>query len=114
MFKIKRNNKNNIKPEEACELINNNNEDSLVILDVRTPKEYNESHIENSINIDYKSKNFKEEVEKLDKNNRYIVYCHSGRRSSDAIKLMEKSGFIDLKNISGGIRAWKKNKCPIV
>lgn len=113
MFKIRKNNKNNIKPEKACELIDNNNE-GLIILDVRTPKEYNDSHIENSLNINYKSKNFKEEIEKLDKNNKYIVYCHSGRRSSDAIKIMEKSGFTDLKNISGGIRAWKKNNCPIV
>ena len=115
MFTIRRNNKNDIEPEEAFELIiTNKNTDGFVILDVRTPEEYDETHIENSLNINYNSKNFKLEIEKLDKNKKYLVYCHSGRRSSNAIKTMEKSGFEDLKNISGGISKWKKNNLPLI
>ena len=115
MFTIRRNKKNDINPEEAFELIiANNNTDSLVILDVRTPKEYDETHIENSQNINFNSKTFKPEIEKLDKNKEYIVYCHSGRRSSNAMKIMEKSGFTDIKNISGGISKWKKNNLPLI
>ncbi|MBZ2166526.1 rhodanese-like domain-containing protein [Methanobacterium spitsbergense] len=115
MFTLRRNNKNDIEPKEAFELIiTNNNTDGFVILDVRTPEEYNETHIENSLNINYNSKNFKLEIEKLDKNKKYLVYCHSGRRSSNAIKTMEKSGFKDLKNISGGISRWKKNNLPLI
>ncbi len=115
MFNIKRNKKNDIKPEEAFELIKSSKDtDCLVILDVRTPKEYDETHIENSQNINYNSKNFKLEIEKLDKNSKYLVYCHSGRRSSNAMKIMEKSGFTDIKNISGGISKWKKNNLPLI
>ena len=109
-----RNNKNDIKPEEAFELIKTDNKDSYIILDVRTPDEYDETHIENSQNIDYNSKTFKLEIEKLDKNKKYLIYCHSGRRSSNAMKIMEKSGFTDLKNISGGIIKWKKNNLPLI
>lgn len=98
MFTIKRNKKNDIKPEEAFELIiANKNTDNFVILDVRTPEEYDETRIENSNNINFNSKTFQLEIEKLDKNKKYLVYCHSGRRSSNAIKIMEKSGFTDLK-----------------
>ncbi len=115
MFTLERNNKNDIKPEEAFELIiANKNTADFVILDVRTPKEYEETRIENSHNINYNSKTFKLEIEKLDKNKKYLVYCHSGRRSSNAIKIMEKSGFTDLKKISGGISKWKKNNLPVI
>ena len=115
MFTIRRNKKNDIKPEEAFELINaNNTTEEFVILDVRTPEEYDKSHIENSQNINYNSKTFKLEIEKLDKNKKYLVYCHSGHRSSNAINIMEISGFTDLKNISGGISKWKKNNLPLI
>jgi rhodanese-related sulfurtransferase len=115
MFTIKRNKENDITPKEAFDLIiANKNTENFVILDVRTPKEYDETRIENSLNINYNSKTFKLEIEKLDKNKTYLVYCHSGRRSSNAIKIMEKSGFTDLKNISGGISKWKKNNLPLI
>ncbi len=67
-------------------------------LDVRSPEEYSESHIDNAENIDYNSSTFKEELEKRDKNNKYLVYCRSGHRSSNAVKIMIKLGFTDIHN----------------
>lgn len=115
MFKIRRKKKNDIDVLEAYEIIVNNLENSqFIIIDVRTPDEYSGGHIENSLNIDIKSKNFPKEIGDLERTNKYLVYCHSGRRSSKAIKLMENMNFTDLKNISGGIVKWKNKGLPLV
>ena len=113
MFNKHRN--NDIKAQKAYDLINiNRSNTEFIILDVRTPEEYSESHINNAENIDYKSSTFIEELEKMDKNIKYLVYCRSGRRSSNAVRVMIKLGFTDLHNLSGGIGKWKKENLPLV
>jgi rhodanese-related sulfurtransferase len=113
MFKRHRN--NDIKAENAYKMINTNKSNTeFIILDVRTPDEYSEAHIDNAENIDYSSSTFKEELEKREKNYKYLVYCRSGHRSSNAVKLMIKLGFTDIHNLSGGIREWKKEDLPLV
>lgn len=108
MFKMGRKGKNDIKSLDAYGLIAENKSNSkFVILDVRSPDEYSENHIENAENITYNSQNFEVEIEKLDKDKKYLVYCRSGHRSSNAIKVMIKLGFTDIHNLSGGIRKWK-------
>ena len=113
MFNKHRN--NDIKARNAYDLINiNRSKAEFIILDVRTPEEYSEAHIDNAENIDYSSSTFKEELEKRDKNNKYLIYCRSGHRSSNAVKVMIKLGFTDIHNLSGGIRKWKKEDLPLV
>jgi rhodanese-related sulfurtransferase len=115
MFTLRRKGKNDITVKIAYELINNQDSNTkLVILDVRSPDEFSEEHIENAENLDYNSKSFKIKVNELDKNKKYLVYCHSGMRSSRAVKEMENLGFTDIKNVSGGIRKWKGNGLPLV
>ena len=98
----------NITSTQAKKLIEENkNNPDFIILDVRTPGEYSSGYIENAVNIDYKSGNFKEEVNKLDKDNVYLVYCGSGRRAAGSIDIMEKLGFNNLYNI-GGVVQWKE------
>ena len=93
---------------EAHKLITDNEiNPDFVILDVRTPEEFNSGHIQNAINIDYKSSNFKDEVNKLDKNKIYAVYCHSGRRAAASADIMEQLGFKNLYNI-GGVLQWQE------
>ena len=71
-----------ITPEEAYALIQDNRDNqNFVIIDVRTPEEYASGHIEKAINLDYYSETFKDELNKLDKNKTYLIYCRSGRRS---------------------------------
>lgn len=61
----------NITPEEAHVLIEKNkNNPNFVILDVRTPEEFAEGHIENAVTLDYYSENFRDDLNKLDKNKR--------------------------------------------
>ena len=79
-----------------------------VILDVRTPDEFNTSRISNSINIDfYNPQVFMEEVQKLDKNVSYFVYCRTGVRSANSCLLMKELGFNNTYNLIGGIVDWK-------
>jgi rhodanese-related sulfurtransferase len=115
MFKLRRSGKNDITVLDAFELINQYDSNTkLVILDVRSYQEFSDEHIENAENLDYNSQEFKIKVNDLDKNKKYLVYCHSGMRSSRAVKEMEKLGFTDIKNISGGISKWKGNGLPLV
>ena len=114
MFNLGRKGKNDIKSLDALELIaKNESNTNFVIIDVRSPEEYIENHIEKAKNINY-SQNFEKKIEKLDKNKKYLIYCHSGHRSSNAMKIMLKSGFTDIYNLSGGIRKWKTNGLPLV
>lgn len=71
----------------------------LVVLDVRTPSEFNVGHVKRSINLDFKSSEFKKEVSKLDKNKEYKLYCRSGNRSGKALKIMQEMGFKHLENL---------------
>ena len=78
-----------------------------VTLDVRTPDEFNTSRISNSVNIDfYNPQLFMEEVQKLDKNVSYFVYCRTGVRSANSCLLMKELGFSKTYNLIGGIVDW--------
>lgn len=73
-------------PGEAFKFIQINSENlDFVILDIRTPEEFESGHIEGAINIDYHSDTFVKDLDKLDKDKSYLVYCRAWRRSSDAV-----------------------------
>ena len=104
----------NISPGAAYGLIQENkNNPDFVILDVRTSGEFASGHIENAINLDYYSATFRDDLDKLDKDKTYVIYCHSGGRSGNALKIMEELGFMKVYNILGGISAWKAEGLPI-
>ncbi|MBS1972610.1 MAG: rhodanese-like domain-containing protein [Bdellovibrionales bacterium] len=79
----------------------------VVILDVRTPEEYSKDHVAAAMNIDVKNPNFKTEVSKLSREDEYKVYCASGRRSTQAVSIMQELGFKHLENL-GGLENAKK------
>ena len=104
-----------ITPEEAFTLIQaNQQKPDFVIIDVRTPEEFAGGHLENAINIDYYSEAFSNEIEALDRNLTYLIYCRSGSRSSNALSFMESLYFSEVYNISGGINAWQSAGLPVV
>ncbi len=78
-------------------------EQGVVVLDVRTPGEYAQGHVDGAINIDVEGGAFDQQIAKLDKNATYVVYCHSGRRSTLATDAMAKAGFANVYNLQGGI-----------
>lgn len=102
-----------ITPQEAFTLIQNNqNNPNFVIIDVRTPEEFAEGHIENAINLDYYSETFRDELNELDKDKTYLIYCRSGNRSGSALNIMAELNFLGVHNILGGISRWKTGGLP--
>lgn len=105
----------NVSPQEALNLIQENqNNPDFVILDVRTAEEVADGHIENAINIDFYSETFRDEVNRLDKNRTYLIYCRSGGRSGNALDIMAELNFREVYNISDGIIAWEAAGLPTV
>jgi len=97
-----------MEPSQASKLLETNPDKlNLVILDVRTKKEFDASHIEKAINIDFYSPTFKRELGKLDKTKSYLVYCRSGNRSAETRIIMEELGFRNIAYITGGILKWE-------
>jgi len=83
-------------------------DDNAVILDVRTEREFEDGYIPNAINIDiYLGREFMSELEKLDKNKSYYVYCRSGNRSRQACSIMNQLGFENAFNLDTGIIKWE-------
>lgn len=82
-----------------------------VILDVRTEEEVEDGYIPEAKNIDiYKGQEFIDEIEKLDRDKSYYVYCRSGKRSAQACTLMDQKGFKETYNLIGGFSEWKGEK----
>jgi rhodanese-related sulfurtransferase len=75
-------------------------------IDVRTPAEYTDAHINNAVNIDVTAPDFVQNIDKLDKNAYYIVYCRTGNRSAQASEIMLEHGFIHIVNMTSGISEW--------
>ena len=79
-----------------------------VVLDVRTEEEFESGYIPNAKNIDLRmGLGFIEQINTLDKNKPYYVYCRSGARSAQAVQLMRDLGFNETYNLLGGILEWE-------
>ena len=89
-------------------------EAGVITLDVRTPIEFAEGHIKGARLIDFQSGNFENEIAALDKNATYAVYCRSGNRSGQAVKVMQDAGFSNVFNMNGGVIDWANAGLPLV
>ena len=86
----------------------------LVILDVRTPLEYSSGHLNGSINLDFKSPSFSDQIARLDRDKAYMLYCRTGIRSVRASLLMRSLGFTKLYNLTKGIEQWQREGFEVV
>ena len=87
--------------------------ESVQILDVRTPQEYAQGHIDGALNINVQSDDFKKIAKrKLSKEPTVLVYCRSGRRSLDAAEILTELGY-KVVNLKGGIIEWEEDGLPI-
>ncbi len=73
-----------------------------VLIDVRTPLEYEEGHIEKSRNLDINSPEFMKEIDKIPRDQAIFVYCGIGVRSAKAANLLRKNGFKYVYDLDGG------------
>lgn len=104
-----------VPPLEAHTVIQENRDNpDFVIVDVRTPEEYADGHLENAINIDFYSPTFRDDINKLDKDKKYVIYCRSGNRSGQALTIMYDLGFEEVYNVLDGIVGWQSEGLPVV
>ncbi|MDG3580845.1 rhodanese-like domain-containing protein [Galbibacter pacificus] len=94
-----------VQDEDITEFKNELSENDM-LLDVRTPKEYQEGYIKDAININVKSDDFVEKVSRLDKNANIYLYCKAGGRSAKASEKLAALGFKNIHNLDGGFDAW--------
>jgi phage shock protein E len=88
--------------------------DDLVILDVRTPEEFAEVHLDGAVMIDFYEADFADRLGELDPEVPYLLYCRSGNRSGQTTAIMGDLGFTDVADVDGGIVAWSGAGLPVV
>lgn len=100
-----------ISPSQAYTLLKNDK--NVTLLDVRTQEEFAQEHIQGAILIPLQVLN--ENISKLQsvKEQKIIVYCHSGSRSVTASRILVKNGFSPL-NVKGGISQWKSDGLRVI
>lgn len=80
---------------------------NTVIIDVRTPEEYQEGHIEGAVLMDYlETEKFVKLVAALDPSKHYLLYCRTGKRSLNAANIMKAKGFKKVSDLKDGISEW--------
>lgn len=84
--------------------------DDVQIIDVRTPKEYDQIRIANSQNIDFNSPTFDADISKLDKSKPVVVYCKGGIRSAKCAKKLIEAGFEKVYDLEGGLSKWQHSE----
>jgi rhodanese-related sulfurtransferase len=89
-------------------------EKATVIIDVRTPEEFADGHLEGAINIDIYNPAFQDSIAALETNGVYVVYCRSGHRSGHALMMMNAMGIDDVTNLGGLGDATASTGIPIV
>ncbi len=76
--------------------------DRGVIIDVRTKNEYDQGHLKlTDAQYDFFNGDFQKQIDSLDKDQTYYLYCRSGNRSGQDARLMQKEGFKNVYNIGG-------------
>ena len=99
-----------LQPTDAQELIATGD---VEVLDVRTPEEYAEGHIDGATLIDFYEPDFADRIAELDRGATYVVYCRSGNRSGQAVALMAEQGFTAVNDVDGGVTAWSAAGLPL-
>lgn len=96
-------------PEECQRLIG----EGCRVIDVRTPAEFGEGHLEGAVNIDFYAPNFRERLDTLERDRTYVIYCKKGGRGAKAMDLMRQAGFSRIYNVSGGYDTWCARGLPV-
>lgn len=85
-----------------------------ILVDVRTPEEFEGGHLKDARNINWNNSDFSKEVEQLDKSKPVYIYCLSGGRSAAAAASLRKSGFQSVTEMEGGMMKWRAAGLPEV
>jgi hydroxyacylglutathione hydrolase len=94
-----------VSPEALEEELRQDAASRPVIVDVRAPREWSTGHMEGSVNLPLN--HLAERLEELPRTRRIVVHCASGYRSSIAASILERYGFAEIADLTGGFNAWK-------
>lgn len=83
-----------------------------VVIDVRTPAEYEEARVVGARNISVEAADFAERIAELDPEQPYLVYCRTGNRSAVAAAQMAEAGFADVAD-AGGLADLARAGAPV-
>ena len=101
----------NISVDEAAKLLKA--DPNIVVLDVRTPREFEAGHIQGATNINFNDKDFAKRIDALDKKKIYIIHCASGGRSGQACEQIKTMSFKHMMHMNQGFSAWKEAGQPV-
>ena len=80
---------------------------SAQLLDVRTTEEFQQGHLPQALHMNYRSADFMQQINQLDKSKPVFVYCLSGGRSAAAAQKLVAEGFKDVYDMQGGYLKWQ-------
>ncbi len=86
----------------------------VTIVDVRTPEEFAEGHLDGAVNYNVQGAEFADQIATLDPAGTYAVYCRSGNRSQAAVAAMAQAGIPGIYELESGIVGWQEAGLPVV
>ncbi|MBE0574326.1 MAG: rhodanese-like domain-containing protein [Desulfuromonadales bacterium] len=100
----------NLTPQEAFSLVGQRSD--LYVLDVRTPREYQQTRLEDArlIPIDQ----FVKRLGEVPKKRPVLVYCAVGSRSAQVVNYLARQGYSEIYNLYGGIYSWEQSGYPVL
>ena len=88
-------------------------EKTVQVLDIRTPEEFAEGHIEGALNINFYDDDFKEQLSRLDRNTPYLLHCRSGGRSGKSMAAFKELRFKNIAHMTAGMNGWREAGEPV-
>ncbi len=103
-----------IDVRRAAELLaENRDQPAFAVIDIRGPREFASGRIPGAANVSIHDPDFRRNLESLDREKTYLVYCNVGTRSRRAGRLMGKLGFRKVYHLPAGIRGWQAGRQAI-
>ena len=100
-----------VSAEQAASLLDQ--DPAPTIIDVRTPEEFAQGHLDGAVLVDYNAPDFRDRIAEFPRDGTYVIYCRSGNRSAGARQVMTELGFTDVADIDGGVVAWTDQGRPL-
>jgi len=98
-----------VSPAESVALVGG----GVTVIDVRTPEEFADGHLDGATLIDFYDADFAEQIAELPADQEYLVYCRSGNRSGQAVQIMEGLGFDQVYDLDGGVVDYAAQGFPL-
>ncbi len=100
-----------VTPREAAALLRK--DPTIVVVDVRTAKEFAKGHLSGGLNLDVNGRDFKGKLAQLDRSKSYLLHCRSGFRSGKSLALWKELGFRKVYHLKAGFLGWTEAELPV-